>query len=96
MFTERHPERSAELSGRLGVAAVDVAAAAAHAEIAVIAVKPQDIVPVLSELGAAIRPGTLVVSLCAGIPLAVIEGGLPAGTAAVQVMPNTPMLVGRR
>ncbi|GAA3246733.1 pyrroline-5-carboxylate reductase [Pseudonocardia petroleophila] len=94
VFTERHPERAAELSGRLGVAAVDVAAAAAHAEIVVIAVKPQDIVPVLTELAAEIRPGALVVSLCAGIPLAVIEGGLPAGTAAVRVMPNTPMLVG--
>jgi pyrroline-5-carboxylate reductase len=94
VFTERHPERAAELTARLGVAAVDVAAAARHAEIAVIAVKPQDIVPVLTELGAAITPGTLVVSLCAGVPLSVIEGALPAGTAVVRVMPNTPMLVG--
>jgi pyrroline-5-carboxylate reductase len=94
VFTERHPERAAELTGRLGVAAVDVPGAAAHAEIVVVAVKPQDIVPVLTDLAAVIRPGTLVVSLCAGIPLAVIEGGLPAGTPAVRVMPNTPMLVG--
>ncbi|MBW0093926.1 pyrroline-5-carboxylate reductase [Pseudonocardia sp. KRD-184] len=94
VFTERHPERAAELTGRLGVAGVDVAAAAAHAEIAVIAVKPQDVVPVLAELAGVLRPGTLVVSLCAGVPLAVVEGALPAGTAAVRVMPNTPMLVG--
>ncbi|MHA6785531.1 pyrroline-5-carboxylate reductase [Pseudonocardia saturnea] len=94
VFTERHPERAAELSGRLGVAAVDIPGAAEHAELVVIAVKPQDIVPVLTELARVIRPGTLVVSLCAGIPLAVIEGGLPAGTPAVRVMPNTPMLVG--
>ncbi|GAA2552197.1 pyrroline-5-carboxylate reductase [Pseudonocardia hydrocarbonoxydans] len=94
VFTERHPERAAELTARLGVAAVDVAGAAAHAEIVVVAVKPQDIVPVLADLRAVIRPGTLVVSLCAGIPLAVIEGALPDGTAAVRVMPNTPMLVG--
>ena len=93
-FTERHPERAAELSERLGVRAVDVAGAAAHAEIVVIAVKPQDIVPVLTELAAAIAPGTLVVSLCAGVPLSVIEGALPAGTAVARVMPNTPMLVG--
>lgn len=94
VFTERHPERSAELSGRLGVASVDIPGAAEHAELVVIAVKPQDIVPVLTELARVIRPGTLVVSLCAGIPLAVIEGGLPDGTPAVRVMPNTPMLVG--
>lgn len=94
VFTERHPERARELSERLGVRAVDVAGAAAHAEMVVIAVKPQDVVPVLAELAAAITRGTLVVSLCAGIPLAVIEGALPEGTATVRVMPNTPMLVG--
>lgn len=94
VFTERHPERAHELGTRLGVRPVDVAGATAHAEIVVIAVKPQDITGVLTELAATIRPGTLVVSLCAGIPLAVVEGALPAGTPAVRVMPNTPMLVG--
>jgi pyrroline-5-carboxylate reductase len=94
VFTERHPERAAELAGRLGVAAVDVAAAAGHAELIVIAVKPQDIAPVLAELAPVLGPGTLVVSLCAGLPTALFEGALPAGTPVVRVMPNTPMLVG--
>ncbi len=94
VFTERHPERAAELTGRLGVAGVEMAAAAAHAELVVVAVKPQDIVPVLAELAPVLRPGTLVVSLCAGLPTALFEGALPAGTAVVRVMPNTPMLVG--
>ncbi len=94
VFTERHPERAAQLSAQLGVRAVDVPAAAAHAEMVVVAVKPQDIVPVLTALAPVLRPATLVVSLCAGIPLAVLEGGLPEGTACVRVMPNTPMLVG--
>lgn len=93
-FTERHPERAADLQARLGVEAVDVATAAAKAEVVVVAVKPQDIGPVLTELNAAIRPGTLVVSLCAGLPTALFEGALPAGTPVVRVMPNTPMLVG--
>jgi pyrroline-5-carboxylate reductase len=94
VFTERHPERAAELSGRLGVAAVGVAAAAAHAELIVVAVKPQDIAPVLTELAPVLQPGTLVVSLCAGLPTALFEGALPEGTPVVRVMPNTPMLVG--
>jgi pyrroline-5-carboxylate reductase len=93
-FTERHAERAADLTARLGVEATDVVNAAAKAEVIVIAVKPQDIAPVLAELNAAIRPGTLVVSLCAGLPTALFEGGLPAGTPVVRVMPNTPMLVG--
>lgn len=94
VFTERHPERAAELSTRLGVAAADVAEAADRSEIIVVAVKPQDIAPVLDELAPALRPGTLVVSLCAGLPTSLFERALPAGTAVVRVMPNTPMLVG--
>ena len=94
LFTERHPERAAELTARLGVAAVDVADAAARAEVLVVAVKPQDIAPVLAELSPVLRPGTLVVTLCAGLPIALFEGALPEGTPVVRVMPNTPMLVG--
>src|SRR6476469_6727464 len=94
LFTERHPERAAELTARLGVAGVEVADAAARAEVIVVAVKPQDIAPVLAELAPVLRPGTLVVTLCAGLPIALFEGALPAGTPVVRVMPNTPMLVG--
>jgi len=94
LFTERHPERAAELTARLGVAAVDVADAATRAEVLVVAVKPQDIAPVLAELAPVLRPGTLVVTLCAGLPIALFEGALPEGTPVVRVMPNTPMLVG--
>jgi pyrroline-5-carboxylate reductase len=94
VFTERHPERAAELTSRLGVDAVDVPTAARRSDMVVVAVKPQDITPVLAELAPVLRPGTLVVSLCAGLPTALFEGALPAGTPVVRVMPNTPMLVG--
>ncbi|GAA1868179.1 pyrroline-5-carboxylate reductase [Pseudonocardia ailaonensis] len=94
VFTERHAERAAELTARLGVASSDVAGAAAKADVVVIAVKPQDIAPLLAELGAVLTPGTLVVSVCAGLPTALFEGAMPAGTPVVRVMPNTPMVVG--
>lgn len=94
VFTERHEDRAKQLGEQLGVRAVTVVEAAAHAELVVIAVKPQDIAPVLAELAPAVRAGTLVVSLCAGLPTALFEGALPEGTAVVRVMPNTPMLVG--
>lgn len=93
-FVERHAGRAAELTTRHGVAATDIAGAAAGADVIVIAVKPQDVTPVLAELEPALRPGTLVVSLCAGLPTALFEGALPAGTPVVRAMPNTPMLVG--
>ena len=94
LFTERHPERAAELTAKHGVASVGVAEAAARADVLVIAVKPQDIAPVLAELAPVLRPDTLVVTLCAGLPIALFEGALPEGTPVVRVMPNTPMLVG--
>jgi pyrroline-5-carboxylate reductase len=93
-FTERHPERAAELTARFGVPAVDIPEAARRSDIVVVAVKPQDIGPVLTDLAPALRPATLVVSLCAGLPTALFEDALPAGTPVVRAMPNTPMLVG--
>jgi len=48
---------------------------------------------VLPVVGAAIRPGTLVVSLCAGLSTHQIEAAMPDGTAVVRVMPNTPAQV---
>src|SRR5690606_6446060 len=74
--------------------AVDVATAAKRADIIVVAVKPQDITPVLTELAPVLRPGTLVLSLCAGLPTSLFEAAPPGGTPVVRVMPNTPMLVG--
>src|SRR5664279_3467337 len=94
LFTERYPERVAELTARYGVRGVDTDEAAAVADVLIVAVKPQDIDPLLHSLSRSIKPGTLVVSLCAGLPTALYERHLPAGTPVVRVMPNTPMLVG--
>ncbi|HEY2765265.1 MAG TPA: pyrroline-5-carboxylate reductase [Pseudonocardiaceae bacterium] len=94
MLTERYPDRAAELEKAYGVAAVDTVTAARRADVLVIAVKPQDIDPLLAELAEVIGPGSLVVSLCAGLPTALYERRLPDGVPVVRVMPNTPMLVG--
>ncbi|PXY35103.1 pyrroline-5-carboxylate reductase [Prauserella sp. PE36] len=93
LFTERHPERSAELTERYGIAGVEVSEAAKRADVLIVAVKPQDIEPVLDDLAPLVGPGSLVVSLCAGLPTALYERRLPEGTPVVRVMPNTPMLV---
>lgn len=94
MFTERHPERAAELTARYGVRAVDVATAAKEAAVVVVAVKPQDIEPLLDELAPYADQNTLVVSLCAGLPTALYQRRLADGVPVVRVMPNTPMIVG--
>ncbi|TKV58560.1 pyrroline-5-carboxylate reductase [Nakamurella flava] len=94
LFTERYDQRAAELTERYGVAGVDTPEAVERADVLVVAVKPQDIEPLLDLLADTVRPGTLVVSLCAGLPASLYERRLPAGTPVVRVMPNTPMLVG--
>jgi pyrroline-5-carboxylate reductase len=93
-FTERYPHRRQEVAELLGVRQLSVAEAAAEADVLVIAVKPQDIEPLLAELAEALRPGSLVVSLCAGLPTELFERRLGDGVAVVRVMPNTPMVVG--
>jgi pyrroline-5-carboxylate reductase len=50
VVVEKHEPRAAELREKYGVATVDVAKAAAHADTILIAVKPQDIGALLAEL----------------------------------------------
>jgi pyrroline-5-carboxylate reductase len=93
VFTERYPQRCAELTERYGVPSADVVDAAKQADVLVVAVKPQDIEPLLDQLAPVVTADKLVVSLCAGLPTALFERRLPEGIPVVRVMPNTPMLV---
>jgi pyrroline-5-carboxylate reductase len=95
LFTERYEERAVELTKRYGVRAVDVPTAAAEADVLVVAVKPQDIDPVLDDLAPVVNDRNLIVSLCAGLPTSLYERKLPDSIPVVRVMPNTPMLVGQ-
>lgn len=92
---DRYRPRVDEVVARLGIRSAEtVAEAVADADVVLLATKPQDALGVLAEIGDAIRPGTVLVSICAGISTASIEGALPAGTPVVRVMPNTPAKVG--
>ncbi len=90
---ERHPERAAEIAQRYGVATPSPVEAVRSADVLLLAVKPQDMRALLREVAGDVRPGQLVVSVAAGIPTSVIERELPAGTAVVRVMTNTPVFV---
>lgn len=92
-ITEKRADRAAELSDRYRVLVMDNATAAASADTVVLVVKPQDIAGLLAEIEDAVRPGTLIVCIAAGITTAFVEERLPAGTPVVRVMPNTPALV---
>lgn len=93
---ERDEVRATALADRHGVrAGADIAALAAGAGVVLIAVKPAVVPSVLESLAPVLVPGVLVVSVAAGVPIAVYERHLPAGTPVVRVMPNTPALIGK-
>lgn len=94
--SEPSATRATELAQRYGVRAADGnARVAGGADVVLIALKPGDVPAVLDEIAPALRPGTLVVSVAAGLPLSSYEERLPAGTPVVRVMPNTPAVVGQ-
>ena len=59
-----------------------------------LAVKPQMMMGVLSEIAPHITSDHLVISIAAGVTLAQLAAALPVGTRIARVMPNTPALVG--
>jgi pyrroline-5-carboxylate reductase len=86
-------EALAALAKEHGIATTADNARACEAEIVVLSVKPQVLPGLLPELAPQLGTGTLVISIAAGVPLAVIESQLP-GRRVVRAMPNTPALVG--
>jgi len=60
-----------------------------------IAVKPQSAPEALPQLARYIDKATLVLSIMAGRTVGFLEKLLPAGTAIVRAMPNTPAAIGR-
>ena len=100
--TNRSPERAAELDGLPGVSPyateTDVTAnrtAVAGAKLVVVAVKPAMVPDLLREIADALEPGTIVVSVAAGVTVATFESLLPESVAVIRSMPNTPAVVGR-
>jgi pyrroline-5-carboxylate reductase len=93
LIGEKRPERARELEERYAVGVVSNLDATKRADTLALVVKPQDMAGLLDEIGSAVRPGQLVVSLAAGITTAFLESRLPDGVPVVRVMPNTPALV---
>jgi pyrroline-5-carboxylate reductase len=88
------PERLEQLHAAHGIrTTLDNHALLRESDVVVLAVKPQVIDRVLSEVGADVRADQLVVSVAAGVPIEALEGRLPPGSRIVRAMPNTPATV---
>ena len=92
--TTLHKARSSDLAKRLGVrAAQSNADAVANANVVLLAVKPQQVVPVLREIGPLLKPSQLLISAASSVSTNVIERHVDAKVPVVRAMPNTPALV---
>jgi pyrroline-5-carboxylate reductase len=93
--TDTNPDTLSRLAERFGVSTgSDNVAAAAAAGVVLLAVKPQVMHAVASQIHAAVqahRP--LVISIAAGIRSADLDRWLGGNTSIVRCMPNTPALV---
>lgn len=69
-------------------------AAVRGAGLVILGVKPWLIHDVVREIAGDLEPGTVLVSVAAGVTSASIEALLPAGIAVVRAMPNTPSHIG--
>ncbi len=67
----------------------------AAARIVVLAVKPQIMDAVLPDLRPLVRPGTLFLSIAAGVDLERLDQLLGGGAAIIRAMPNTPSSIGK-
>src|SRR5215472_12031128 len=85
----RRPDRADQLRDAYGF---DVLAAA-KAETLVIAVKPQDMEALLTEISPVVTGDQLVISVAAGITISYIGRRLAGDVPVVRVMSNTPVLV---
>lgn len=70
-------------------------AAVRGAGLVVLGVKPWLIHEVVRDIAGSLEPGTVLVSVAAGVTSASIEELLPEGVAVVRAMPNTPSHIGR-
>ncbi len=97
VLAEKHPARAEAVATQFGIRATSVVDAVEGADVIVVAVKPDDVDSVVTQMSKAELNGEreqIVVSMAAGVPASRYEPKLPAGIPIVRVMPNTPMLVG--
>lgn len=89
IVVEPNAERGASVAERLSATHSPLAEALSKPSLVLLAVKPQHVDDVLSEIASVIQPGSTIVSIAAGVRTERIERAVP-GVNVVRAMPNTP------
>ena len=92
--TDVRPERLKELDRQYGIqVAFDNAELVRRADIVILAVKPQIMDAVATEIAPAVTRKKLLISIAAGVATDKIRACLHKDSRLIRVMPNTPALV---
>ena len=89
LAADRDEQRLREARERWGVQALTNREVAERADPVIMAVKPKDVAEALGEIQDLLRPGQLLISVAAGVPVSFYERRLCPGVAVIRVMPNT-------
>ena len=93
--TVAHDDRAKVLGRKLGISVgTDNVKAAQDADIILIAVKPQVVEEVASQLRGHLSAHQLVISVAASVPNSLIEKAVGTAIPVIRAMPNTPCSVG--
>lgn len=88
--TAAHPPRLEHLQAKFGVkGTLSNHEAVADADLVILGVKPQTVPLVLAEIGGALSPSQLLISVAASVSIAFIEKQLAAAVPVIRAMPNT-------
>jgi pyrroline-5-carboxylate reductase len=93
-ITAGHQQRLDQMRERFGVEGLlSNKTVAEAADVIILAVKPQTVPVVLSEIGDGLRPNQLLISVAASVSTAFIEKHLSPGVPVIRAMPNTPSVL---
>lgn len=94
LLVEKSPERMESLRGfQPGVLTGIIGPQIADYDLVILSVKPQDYSLVQESLRSVIKPGQVVFSIMAGIPISLIQQTLNH-QEVIRAMPNTPAMLG--
>lgn len=95
LASDPYPQAQQAFTQETGIRAVaDNREVVTRSDLLIVAVKPQTMKALLSEVRSDVQPRHLIVSIAAGISLRQLADGLGGDRRLVRVMPNTPCLVG--
>jgi len=94
-ISDKSSEKAAEISSTYQVKVKSITEIGQDCDVIFLAVKPQDLDTVLSELSHSLKKETLLISIAAGKTTKFIESKLANTNPVVRVMPNTPAQIGK-